>query len=673
MLTRRDLTGSLMAMLGSLVFRDRRLAWAKDLAADSTFVPADLPLPRSKPSSVEWIRRVVILQPWGGTQYTAMANGSDLPRQLREEFGFNALIVLPTDAHNALVDFLATPQFRLTDAQFRKSVDAYRKQGFRLVFYSSVMHCGHAPAWQTGQLEREHPDWSQRDAQGNLLVAFGHAGWLCGSSPARKYTLDYTLRLLHDYSPDGFMLDNNGFGHTEQGWTCYCDHCQQRFRKYVLSRCGADWIKENLHLDPQKLAIPSSPGLLFNLWAQWRNRVWAEIDELFRSNLRKINPQILFFANTQYDLPVNTQASSLEFEREDVVFSETHQVDPLYISQKMALGQALAAGVPLWDYIGTFAETPEGGALEKLRAPELLRKTVPVSLAHGARPWIVYFGFDDPQSQPGLQELARYLSWFVAHPGLFAGSPNTPVVVVVSLRARDLLNRVSKCVGHGVVGCYLETPAPQPLIPRHMETLQKLGVPLFALREIHLSPAAVRPFKIVTFEPGAVMTKGEVRILSNWVQGGGYLITVPDAGRYDELGRELARPLLQAALGLNPDSRKPQKVGKGHVVLADAEQFSGAVETAARSFGASFTLPVGIEVLCNRTPHHHIIHFLRHDEGTDPVSVGFPAWLGARPCSAEWFSPDWTGSKMIPIKRAGDSMGLQFPSLPPYSVVAFRR
>jgi hypothetical protein len=279
----------------------------------------------------------MVLQPWSKTEYIALTNVGDRPRRLREEFGFNALIVLPTDAHNALSD----PQFHLTDSQFRQAADAYRKEGYCLILYSSVMHCGHAPVWQSGLLERQHPEWSQRDAWGEPVIEFGHA-WLCPSSPARDYTLHYTLRLVQDYSADGIMLDNNGFGHTTKGWTCYCDYCQKSFQQYVLKRCGAHWIESQLALELEQIKIPVAPGPLFALWAHWRNRIWAEINESFRLSLRQINPEIIFFANTQYDLPVNTQGSNLQFQHEDLFFSETHETNTRYISQKMALGMSLA-------------------------------------------------------------------------------------------------------------------------------------------------------------------------------------------------------------------------------------------------------------------------------------------------------------------------------------------
>ncbi|HEX5482819.1 MAG TPA: alpha-amylase family protein [Terriglobia bacterium] len=664
--TRRDFTNAVLAALAVSPVGLGLLA--RNLSGNSGSVPPDLPLPASRPSLAAWIRKAMILQPWAKTQFLALTNVGDRPRRLRQEFGFNALIVLPTDAHNAL----SGPQFHLSDTQFRSAVEAYRKAGYRLILYSSVMHCGHAPVWQSGQLEREHPEWAQRDARGEPVTEFGHA-WLCASTPARDYTLDYTLRLVHDYSADGIMLDNNGFGHTANGWTCYCDGCQSAFHNYVLRRCGGRWIEDQLGIRPKQLKIPIDPGPLFALWTRWRNRVWAGVNELFRSRLRQVNPEILFFANTQYDLPVNTQGSNLQFQREDVVFSESHEVDTRYLSEKMAFGKGLAPDVPLWNYIGTFAETPEGAGIDRLRSPEAVSRVICASLAHGTRPWIVYFGLEDPGSRPARREMAKILSWYAAHPELFAGRPFTIMAALVSLRERDLFQGAIQCTGQGVTGCRPASPGQNPLIPRHLGPLLSAGVPAIVLRETYLSRDSLRPLRFVTLESGRAIGGRQAQALAAWVRAGGFLIAAPDAGEYDELGRKLPRSVLFEALGVHREDREAQRAGRGKVLVAGHEQFTEAVLGVARSAGVPFTMPSGVEAVCFRTVRHDIIHFFRHDSGTDAVSVQFPSWLGARPGPAAWYSPDWKGSRTLKTQRAERSVGITFPELPLYSAISFPR
>src|ERR1700722_8707938 len=77
------------------------LGW-RCLAGTDTWqpVPRDLPLPASPPSKVAWLPDANVLQPYGRSQYTALIHPGDRPERLKKEFGFNAIIVLPTDAHN---------------------------------------------------------------------------------------------------------------------------------------------------------------------------------------------------------------------------------------------------------------------------------------------------------------------------------------------------------------------------------------------------------------------------------------------------------------------------------------------------------------------------------------------------------------------------------------------
>jgi hypothetical protein len=105
--------------------------------------------------------------------------------------------------------------------------------------------------------------------------------------------------------------------------------------------------------------------------------------------------------------------------------------------------------------------------------------------------------------------------------------------------------------------------------------------------------------------------------------------------------------------------------------VARPEQFADAVLATVRSSGIPFTLPAGIEVVCYRSPSRHFIHLLRNDPGSDTASLEFPSWVGARPGSAEWFSPDWSGSRSLDIERVEGSAIVRFPELPRYSVIAF--
>src|SRR5580658_10782286 len=110
MSTRRHFMRTSLGFLGSTAFPSSKYAVAEDSSTGLGAIPPDLPLPNSGPSTTAWIRQAVILQPWGNTQYTLLTTLGEHPRRLQEAFGFNAIVVIPTQAHNALCDFIEQPQ-----------------------------------------------------------------------------------------------------------------------------------------------------------------------------------------------------------------------------------------------------------------------------------------------------------------------------------------------------------------------------------------------------------------------------------------------------------------------------------------------------------------------------------------------------------------------------------
>ncbi len=321
------------------------------LDAEGQRIPPDLRLPAGPPSRDDWLPGANILQPYGHSEYAAVVNPGDRPGRVKKELGFNTIVILPPDAHNASSD----PKDHETESEFRDGMAAYRNAGYHVVFYTSLQACGVAPEYESGQLTRDHPDWLQRDPRGNPVMVYGMA-WLCPSTAARQYCLDYASRIAREYHPDGLLLDNNEFFYAAGGWTCHCAACTTAFREYVQQRFGPEQTRRFFGVPPEQVEIPAGEGPLYAVWLRWRNRVWAEINETYRARLREIDPRMILFGNTQYLFDDAMLGTDLQYEREDIVVSESCNLSSRRMSEKMVLGQALAEGRPLWNYIGTFTE-----------------------------------------------------------------------------------------------------------------------------------------------------------------------------------------------------------------------------------------------------------------------------------------------------------------------------
>ena len=608
----------------------------------------DLPLPHAPPLASAWLGEAIVLQPWRATQHAALTEVGDRPQRLRREFGFNTIIVLPPDANNVGV----LPRHRQTEEEFRIGLDAYRRAGYRVILYSSVAQSGMDPVWHNGHLEQVHPEWSQRDAEGRPLTKYGHA-WLCPNSPALEYSLDYTERQARRYAADGIMLDNNQFFYTDEKktgpstWTCYCDYCQHKFRDYAARRFGPEGLKRAFGVDANGLRIPTEEGPLRALWVHWRNRVWAETNEVFRERLRRVDPGMMFFANHQYDWPDGVLASDLQYEHEDVVLSESRELTSWRMSAKMLVGGALAGDRPLWNYVGTFEEKD----YSRLRPQEVVGPIVGASLAHRARPWIVYFGFHDEQGNyQARREMGALLSWYASHPELFDGERWAPAGVVVSPLNRNIRRR--------------------DLIPRHLaELLRGGGGAVRAFRDDRLTPAALRDTRVLTLENAACMSEATAEVLGAWVRRGGTLVAVPEAGWEDELGRRRARSILSEALALESLTRGVTTVGRGKVVIADASQLAGSAESVLGGDTFRVAGHAGVEVVPYVTPGRVLVHLVRHESGRGPASLELPASFTPGAKTALLHTPGRGRPQSLVLSRRRDRMTVELAEVPVYGVV----
>src|SRR6185295_4302851 len=102
---------------------------------------------------------------------------------------------------------------------------------------------------------------------------------------------------------------------------------------------------------------------------------------------------------------------------------------------KLFLGATLAAGRPLWNYIGTFAK---GDDYTGLLPPGAIGPAITATLAHNARPWIVD-GFDEgPTNAESRKLMSKMLAWHATHQPLFAGEPYSAVGVIVCPTSRNV-------------------------------------------------------------------------------------------------------------------------------------------------------------------------------------------------------------------------------------------
>ncbi|MCK5803824.1 MAG: hypothetical protein KAI66_13370 [Lentisphaeria bacterium] len=611
-----------------------------DQTADYIPPPPDPVIPALPIVGGDWTWGATILQPWGRTQYDAMHECGDLPARLAREYGFNTMIVLPPDAHR----YTAPPECRLSDGEFRRALAAYRQAGFRVMLYSSIMHIGHSAVWEDGVIEREHPDWAQRNAEGGTIQKYGHP-WLCPSTGALQFAIDYTLGLVRDYDIDGIMLDNNQFMNTADGGgpTCHCDDCARDFRAYVGKRFGTA-CKARFGVDADAIDIPVFPGALMDVWIHFRNRVWARANERFRTALREVRSDLIFFANTQYGRQGWDLATDLQYVHEDVMLSESRGLDSLSMSAKLTLGTALAHGRPLWNYIGTFREDD----YRHLRPPREISSITAPALAQQAPPWIVYYGFEDDNTAdaPARQALRNLLDLRRDHPELCVGlAPWTTVGVVFDTRSRNVLGT--------------------PLIPQCVKPLLTSGVPFRGIHVQDLCDTDLNGFRFLVLPNVACLSVREWEILRNWLAAGGTLLTTDDVAAHDELG--ILRPAFELA-------KLP--TGEGALrILAPEALAAGVIDTVGDRFRPQDTPDGAVLEFQSYTTRagKSVLHIVNHGDAIEGAwTLLLPKGFADSATSARTFLPggEEGGVPSAILSKAGKG-AVAIPPVDVYAVIRF--
>lgn len=339
----------------------------------------------------DWIDATSVIQPWCGVFSEAMIldRASWIPK-LRDEFGFGAIIFIPPSGD-------IPPNYSLD--VYRQTVADYHAAGMKVIMYWSIMHVGHHDAWH--EVTNQHPEWAQRDAAGKPISTYGDL-WLCPSTGALQYCIDLGTKLLMDLDVDGIMLDNNGFGKTDDGGiTCCCTDCTAAFFRWTQANVPPEVTRGSaVRSESGRTPRPDEP--LYPYWREWRYLVWAEADEAFRQAVRLVKPGAILCANTQF-YGDWTLAAHGQYANVDLIFSESRNRSGASMSMKLLYAHSLSRGNPVWNYLGTWVPDE----ISQLLPAGVIEDAVCTSLARAASPWIVGYGCLPHKNRPGWRP-ARY-------------------------------------------------------------------------------------------------------------------------------------------------------------------------------------------------------------------------------------------------------------------------
>ena len=603
-------------------------------AAAFTPLPPDVPFPSLPVRPDPVLNRGAILQLWGHSQFAAMSDPR-VPPALKDAYGFDLVIMLPRDAHNSMCNTEGHGQQCnvsdiLSPAQFAGGLNAFTALNMSIIFYTSIMHCGHAPVWENGTLDALHPDWVQMDERNQTVGAYGHGVLSPASAGAVNYTLGYTLGLL-DAHPQvsAFMIDNALWSEVAQPAPAaplpsgFAPSAQASFRAYIDARFGAS-SQAFLGVPAAQAAAPpasarsaTAPSPLFGVWKLWRSRAYAEAVARFRAALHARNVSLL--ANTAFWALKWIQGCADEMQHLDAVISESHFDESWEMSLKMGLASTLTLGRPSLNYIAVFNQSCQShyvGALCPMRPEAVVRGQVVGSFLQMARPWLVAWGLStlidaptDAANAASMAEVSRLMAFRAAHFDAlfdFAGARAEQKAVRVGVLASYRHNNEGACV---------RPPS---------RTLQTLGVAFRLETEVTIlkfgsldAPPTTTgandgpaPLELLLCDGMATLSNDTTRAIAAWVRRGGSLVATHRCAIVDAAGRPYpGPPLLEAALA-------PASGGAG----AGAALFVDGPSLASNASAVAAMLSYKT-VVAPRTPGH-------------PKSTSWevaPWWSPARP------------------------------------------
>jgi len=183
---------------------------------------------------------------------------------------------------------------RLDFDYVREVATECRRQDVAVMAYFSC-------AWNHRDGE-EHPEWTQRDADGEPRLHPRFWWWMCLNSPYGDHIVDMTREVAEDYPVDGLWFDITYVAPP----SCYCDYCQAQFEELYGREMPRD-------------AAPGSEEA--RLLHEFRIGTEQRFRDRLVDTVKSADPDLLISWNHAGDV---TQLYLDNDRKADILFRETH-------------------------------------------------------------------------------------------------------------------------------------------------------------------------------------------------------------------------------------------------------------------------------------------------------------------------------------------------------------
>ncbi|QEL19616.1 alpha-amylase family protein [Limnoglobus roseus] len=404
-----------------------------------------------------------------------------------------------------------------------RDIAEYQKLGLRIL--------GVYPPTLQGEVYEAHPDWRRIPTDTTTIPQvdmkkFGHGGMLCPLGPYGDFFIDVLAEILEKHpAVDAFSFD--GLHH---GGVCYCEHCRKNYK--------ADTGKP----------IPPKPDLndpAFRRYQHWADRRLEALVAKAQARLKAIKPDVALVTWTTnagryghfLSLPRNMSARmNLLFDAPDQEFwaDESNRGNTVV----PAFANAYAWAVT--NHRVAFSEPylmSHGNPYGKDSfPPHEIERRMMLSLTHGAGPSIAV-------AQPkrlraavdhGLDEVLRRKPW------LTHKSPEPWAALLMSDNTRTFYGREAGRVEErylaGVFGTFRAT------LEEHLPTT--------VINDWNLTADELKKYAVLILPNAASLDDKQVKVIDEYVRGGGGVVASVDTSLFDEYGDPRAKFALGELLGV---------------------------------------------------------------------------------------------------------------------------
>jgi len=414
---------------------------------------------------------------------------------------------------------------------FGELVAGCRKLGMNVVARTDP-HAAHQDVYDA------HPDWIAVTADGKKRRHWADPTlWVtCGLGPYNfEFMTDVTREIMQTYKVDGIFSNRwDGSG------MCYCEHCQQNFRKFS----GLDLPRTNNPLDEaRRQYIIWRQARLFELWRLWD------------SEIKKLNPQASFIANAGggalSDLDMKTIG-----ELAPTLFADRQArrgVMPPWANGKN--GKEYGATLGHKAIVGIFSMGVEEPYRWKdsVQNAEEIKLWVVDGIAHNLRPWFTKFN-GKVIDKRWLKVVEDLYGWHYRNEKYLRNERSLArVAIVYSQQTASFYGgeQARAKVEDHALGFY--------------QALVESRVPFDMVHDLLLDAGSLKPYRTLILPNIAALSDKQCQQLIAFVESGGNLIATHETSLYDEWGKRRKDFGLASLFGASFDGRVDEGVRNSYL------------------------------------------------------------------------------------------------------------